>query len=261
MAIGGLLLLGMVFLVGGRNMIDRGRGGEMSRQGGYSIVLGFISVVLAVSMAVALVTGWQIKRSIIAACILLLSSAVAGVPGGKALLRRWRKQTTLVERLTDASTQGKSFLWNRFLTQITPEDFEKFALWLFTQDGYQVTHTGGTDDHGVDLALERDGMTHIAQCKRYTNKPVGSPELRDFYGALVDAGADFGYFLTTSRFTDAARNFAQNKPLELLDKEALYRYAQKWLKMAKETLICSYCDTENRPGASFCRSCGAPVKK
>jgi len=258
---GGGILLGMVLLIGGRNMLRRGRGGEMSQQGSAAVVMGFAAIVLSIAVFVQFLTGVPFKRAVIISLIGLLTSAATAVTGGSVVKRRLTKKKTLAAKLTDAAKQGHSILWNQFLNQVSPQDFEQFALWLFSQDGYQVTPTGGTGDQGIDLAMERDGMTHVAQCKRYLDRKVGSPELRDFYGALVDAGADFGYFLTTSEFTEAAQRFARNKPIELMDRDSLARYAQQWLKFARESIICSYCDTENRPGASFCRSCGAPMKR
>jgi restriction system protein len=47
---------------------------------------------------------------------------------------------------------------------------------------------------------------------------VGSPTVREFYGALVaDRRAAKGILITTSDFSSQAREFAKNLPIELID--------------------------------------------
>ncbi|MFQ5885722.1 MAG: DNA translocase FtsK, partial [Anaerolineae bacterium] len=48
-------------------------------------------------------------------------------------------------------------------------------------------------------------------------KPVGAPVVRDLYGVITAENANKGILITTSRFTDSARAFAEGKPLELID--------------------------------------------
>jgi restriction system protein len=63
----------------------------------------------------------------------------------------------------------------------------------------------------------------VIQCKRFdTETQIGAPMIREFYGALVaDGKALKGIFVTTSRFTTQARDFAHSLPLELIDGQQL----------------------------------------
>ncbi|MBN1317738.1 MAG: restriction endonuclease [Anaerolineales bacterium] len=53
-------------------MLDRGRGGEMSRQGSYAVVLGALSYLLASALVVNVITGWPAKRCIFSGIGLIL---------------------------------------------------------------------------------------------------------------------------------------------------------------------------------------------
>ena len=59
----------------------------------------------------------------------------------------------------------------------------------------------------------------MIQYKRFTpDNLVGSPAVRDFYGALcADQRAIKGILITTSGFTAEAKQFAANLRLELID--------------------------------------------
>lgn len=87
-------------------------------------------------------------------------------------------------------------------------------------------YVGGPLDGGVDLIATRRRRLAFVQVKRWTH-PVGSSNVRDFYGAMNKAGADEGLFVTTSRFTAEARAFARGLPIQLIDGDALIN---DWLK-------------------------------
>jgi Holliday junction DNA helicase RuvB subunit len=99
-------------------------------------------------------------------------------------------------------------------------EFEDFIAQFFRNNGYAVEATKATGDHGIDL-FARKGQRHVAvQCKRWT-KPVGEPVIRDFYGAFLSSGAKFGCIIATSGFTTQASDFAQGKPIKLIDLDTL----------------------------------------
>ncbi|MCL4499027.1 MAG: restriction endonuclease, partial [Chloroflexi bacterium] len=93
---------------------------------------------------------------------------------------------------------------------MSPSEFEALAGQTFTQQGAQVTRTGRSGDGGVDLIVTRDGRVAFVQVKHWNDDhPVGSPTVRELYGAMSKAGVDEGYLITTSRFTPEARAFAR----------------------------------------------------
>jgi hypothetical protein len=45
--------------------------------------------------------------------------------------------------------------------------------------------------------------------------------LRDFYGSLISARAQLDYVVASTTFTSRAYTFAKNKPIKLIDLDAL----------------------------------------
>ena len=65
-------------------------------------------------------------------------------------------------------------------------------------------------------------------------KWIGEPVVRDFYGALMHDGvAVRGYIVTTSFFSQAARTWAEGKPLKLIDGEELARTAERIISLGR----------------------------
>lgn len=90
-------------------------------------------------------------------------------------------------------------------------DFEDFVAALCRRDGCtDVRRVGGTHDDGVDvLGRLPDGRSMAVQCKRYApERAIRSPAMRDLLGARAHAKADLAVFVTTSRFTAPALEFA-----------------------------------------------------
>ena len=96
--------------------------------------------------------------------------------------------------------------------QAAPEFFEKLVLELLHKMGYgtsraDLQRVGGSGDEGIDgiISLDRLGLEKVyIQAKRW-KKPVGSPEIQGFMGALQLQGASKGVFVTTSAFTKDAK--------------------------------------------------------
>jgi restriction endonuclease Mrr len=59
---------------------------------------------------------------------------------------------------------------------------KKFSK-LLTDAGFSVSTTAISGDDGIDIIAERRGERIVIQCKNHASK-VGSPEVRDFMGAL-----------------------------------------------------------------------------
>jgi restriction system protein len=124
---------------------------------------------------------------------------------------------------------------HRRLLEGSPAFFERVVIDLLLALGYgssvedAAQALGGTGDGGVDGVIREDrlGLDLIyVQAKRYRDAPVGANELRSFAGALDDKGARKGVFMTTSRFTAEAVQFAerqQMKRIVLIDGERLTR--------------------------------------
>jgi len=101
--------------------------------------------------------------------------------------------------------------------QSSPYFFEILVLDLLNAMGYgtsrrDIQHVGGSGDSGIDgiISLDRLGLEKVyVQAKRWINT-VGRPEVQGFYGALAGHRASKGVFITTSKFTRQATDFAQS---------------------------------------------------
>jgi restriction system protein len=105
-----------------------------------------------------------------------------------------------------------------------PAFFEQAVVDLLLAMGYGgTTGTGNvtqlSNDGGIDGVIDQDvlGLNRVyVQAKRYGNgNTVGRPDLQAFVGAL-SGKADSGVFITTSRFSDGAKTYAQNVPTRVI---------------------------------------------
>jgi len=108
------------------------------------------------------------------------------------------------------------------LAALTGTDFERLITMLLQQMGFTAEMTKASGDGGIDIEAILDrpivGGRYLIQCKRLASDTlVGSPIVREFYGALIaDRKAVKGILITTSGFTAQAQEFARNLPLELI---------------------------------------------
>jgi len=105
------------------------------------------------------------------------------------------------------------------IRSLSPKDFEELVADTYRAQGNTVEVVGGTGDHGIDLVVRSPrGENYLVQCKRYRGK-VGEPVVRDFYGTLRASDANGGAIITTGAITEAARLWAEGKPIHLYDGE------------------------------------------
>jgi len=104
------------------------------------------------------------------------------------------------------------------------EDFEHLIREIFekefTSSGGEVRVTQASRDGGVDaVAFDPDpirGGKIVIQAKRYAHT-VGVSAVRDLYGTLMNEGATKGILVTTSDYGPDAYEFANGKPISLLN--------------------------------------------
>lgn len=122
----------------------------------------------------------------------------------------------------------------QWLREMNPMEFEEYITKLFRSLGYNAHAVGHSGDHGVDVEIEKDGVTQLVQCKKYSDShKVGEEEIRNFLGALDHQHSrGKGYFITTSFFTLPAEEFAKDKPIELVDGNKLVEYIRTSERMA-----------------------------
>ena len=141
------------------------------------------------------------------------------------------------EALDRAARQLREALETEVLDRVReapPEFLERLVVDLLIAMGYgggdaaMGRVTGRPGDGGIDGTIREDalGLDEIyLQAKRYAlGSAVGADDLHKFVGALDGAGTTKGVFITTSSFTQPAKNYvAQSKRIVLIDGEELAR--------------------------------------
>lgn len=98
------------------------------------------------------------------------------------------------------------------------QQFERLVGAGFRLQGYRVVETGGGGaDRGIDLVLNKDGEKYLVQCKQWRAFRVGVEVVRELYGVMAANGAAGGFVVTSGRFTDDARKFAEGRNVQLID--------------------------------------------
>ncbi|MHA7859940.1 restriction endonuclease [Tessaracoccus sp. Y36] len=147
----------------------------------------------------------------------LATPAVADEPSGLDPIEQIEQGIGRVENAVAADLLDR-------LRKGAPEFFERAVVRLLVAMGYggaegraQVTRTSG--DEGIDGIIDSDalGINRVyVQAKRYAaDSSIGRPALQGFVGALSGKG-DAGVFITTSRFTREAIDYADRTPMRLI---------------------------------------------
>ena len=123
------------------------------------------------------------------------------------------------------------------IANMSPKKFEQFSRALltkmgiqFTDKGVKISNDGGIDGYGYHTDDDDFRTTRVViQCKRYNTAPVSEPDINQFLGAMNKFQADYGVFITNSRFTNAARIAArEGTPITLIDGNDLIRLVIKY---------------------------------
>lgn len=94
--------------------------------------------------------------------------------------------------------------------------FEKLVGHVYEKLGYTVTRRGGANpDGGIDLIIQKDGQRAAVQCKQWKAWNVGVKTVREFLGALTDAGIKNGKLITLHGYTGEAKQLAEKHEIEI----------------------------------------------
>lgn len=108
----------------------------------------------------------------------------------------------------------------------TPTFFERVIVDLLVGMGYGGSHEnaalrlGRSGDSGIDGVVDEDrlGLDRIyVQAKRYASHiTVQRPDIQAFVGSLVGYGATKGVFVTTSKYSSGAKDYANQIPQRVI---------------------------------------------
>ena len=102
--------------------------------------------------------------------------------------------------------------------------FEQLVALVYRKQGYAVSRRGGANpDGGIDLVIEKNGTRTAVQCKHWKAWNVGVKAVREFLGALTDAGIQRGLFITLGGCTGDAKRLADKHGIEVVNEAGLAR--------------------------------------
>lgn len=145
----------------------------------------------------------------------------------------------------------------------SPTEFELMVGSALRASGFTVTNqTLPGPDGGVDLVVSKDGKKFLVQCKHWQSKSVGVEIIREIKGVVATRGAGGGIVVTSSRFTNDAREFAGRSGILLIDGRDLERLigdSAKGPKTYPQAHVGSPTGQANSDAAPTCPTCGGPM--
>jgi restriction system protein len=164
------------------------------------------------------------------ACLKHLSASVSKSPTELAPVRPVLEFNMVDPRFVAESDALSTLDQRPNLMELKPTEFEALIQNLFTKMGLEAKQTRPSRDGGVDCVAYDTrpifGGKVVIQAKRYRHT-VGVSAVRDLFGTLQNEGASKGILVTTSGYGQASFEFAQNKPIELIDgAQLLYLLAE-----------------------------------
>lgn len=151
---------------------------------------------------------------------------LVGLVGAAMSFFRRKQRAALVTDVAQAQSSNA-------LDGMSWREFEMLVGEAYRLQGYRVTETGGGGaDGGIDLALAKGSEKFLVQCKQWKAYKVGVDVVRELYGVMAAKGATGGFVVTSGRFTDDAKAFADGRNVQLVDGPKLFAL----IKQAKQSL-------------------------
>lgn len=141
------------------------------------------------------------------------------------------------------------------LRSLDPFEFEGVVIEMYKHLGYKVKQTPLTNDKGMDGIAYKNGEKYLIECKRYSkDHSVGRPEMQKFFAAISIENAKGGFFVTTSKFTNTAFEFAQ----------ASHRTKKIYIELINgvklvELMKIAYPVNEKESVQVMCKECGSTI--
>ncbi|MCA9952636.1 MAG: restriction endonuclease [Anaerolineales bacterium] len=204
------------------NWQSQSKGKTTTSQWRYRIILTVLSAafLLWISYRFILQPDWIPNLPTLVAEILNLIDAAWGLTllilWGIYIWRYWHK-TPKTKLLTDIES----------IYALSPADFEAFVGDLFKRKGYTVKLRGRSGDQGVDVeVIQSNGKRAVVQCKRYRHT-VGPDIVRELFGTMIHEHAHHAFLVTTAPISESAFEWAQYKPMTLIDGDSLVKIASE----------------------------------
>ncbi len=184
---------------------------------------------------------------------------LVGLVGAAMSFFRRKQRAALVTDVAQAQSANA-------LDGMSWREFEILVGEAYRLQGYRVTETGGGGaDGGIDLALAKGSEKFLVQCKQWKAYKVGVDVVRELYGVMAAKGATGGFVVTSGRFTDDAKAFAEGRNVQLVDGPKLFAM----IKQAKLSLTATARQSASKPTIAqsnaaiepICPQCGSGMVK
>jgi restriction system protein len=162
------------------------------------------------------------------------------IPAPIAAFNSWRKRRILDSQKGIDSIRALGW-----------REFEELVGEAYRRQGYAVIeNTSAGPDEGIDLVLKKDGNLVLVQCKQWKSTKVGVNIVRELLGVMTAEHATSGILITSGVFTQEAKNFAADKPIDLVDGPQLLQLVgnvqkdRTALKKPRPNNLCPKCGAE-----------------
>ncbi|GAB3554331.1 restriction endonuclease [Noviherbaspirillum agri] len=176
--------------------------------------------------AILLRKPWWISMVIAGVCGLAFSAlmparfAVAGMAAGMpffiigiiAFIRHLGKPSAA--RIAHTRETVRTMSWPGFASAIEA---------AYRRDGYEVARHAGA---AADFRITRGGRCALVSCKRWKAASIGVEPLRELHAAATAQDAQESIFIGIGQLSDAARRFAQEKQIRLVQEAELAQLLQ-----------------------------------
>lgn len=106
-------------------------------------------------------------------------------------------------------------------------EFETFIASLLKKHGYKkINVTPASNDYGIDVIAELNGVKYAFQCKNYSSD-VGSKAVQEVYSGKQYYDCHVGIVVTNRFFTRQARELANKNDILLWDRNKLISLIEK----------------------------------
>ncbi len=211
----------------------------------FELVIKLVALAFVLTLISPQARQWLAALGQIAFCILFLSGiGLLGFVIYRVATRSQRQSHTdaVLEFRNEALRPATGSGQNRIDIHLPPEtfaqlatadliqelrtidwfQFEKLVAAVYRKLGYAVSRRGGANpDGGIDLVIEKDGQQAAVQCKQWKQWNVGVKSVREFLGALTDAGIQKGIFITLCGYTGEAKQLAEKHGIEIINETGL----------------------------------------
>lgn len=143
------------------------------------------------------------------------------------------------------------------IKKLSWKEFEDVIEAYYRERGYEVIHTGyDSADGGIDLIAKKENEKIIIQCKHWKAYKVDVKVIREMYGLMVTEKASKAIIITSGDFTEPAKEFIHDKPIELIDGEKLIKLIDEVRKNKAQGQNVKNDDNKN---VVLCPNCHAPM--